>query len=127
VRPGHGYIAPGDRHLTLGKRDTGFYWKINDGAKVSGHRPSVDVLFDSLAAHAPRQSLGVLMTGMGEDGASGLKKMQTAGAVTLIQDNESSVVWGMPGKAHALSAQDATISLNQIAPVLNKLMLGLGA
>jgi len=120
--PGHGYIAPGDAHLTLEKRSNGFYWKILDSAKVCGHRPSVDVLFRSVATHAPKQSLGVLLTGMGEDGALGLKVMREAGAVTLIQDEASSVVWGMPGKAHALDAQDQTLEIQKIAPVINEIV-----
>ncbi len=120
--PGHGYIAPGNRHLTLEKRSDGLFWRILDSAKVSGHRPSVDVLFKSVATHAPKKSMGVLLTGMGDDGAVGLKEMRDSGCVTLIQDKASSVVWGMPGKADALSAQDETLDLNQIAPAINKLI-----
>lgn len=125
VEAGHGYVAPGDRHLTLEKRVDGFYWKILDSAKVSGHRPSVDVLFKSIANHAPKQSLGLLLTGMGDDGAEGLKVMRDAGCVTIIQDKSSSVVWGMPGRADSLSAQDITLELNQIAPAINKLFMQL--
>ncbi|MFK8080157.1 MAG: chemotaxis response regulator protein-glutamate methylesterase [Granulosicoccus sp.] len=122
VQAGHGYVAPGDRHLTLEKRSDGFYWKILDTAKVCGHRPSVDVLFKSVATHAPKQAIGVLLTGMGEDGAQGLKMMREAGSTTIIQDKASCVVWGMPGKADAISAQDDTVELHQIAPVINKLL-----
>ncbi len=124
--PGHGYIAPGDRHLTLEKRPAGFFWKILDSAKVSGHRPSVDVLFKSVAMHASKQAIGVLLTGMGDDGAVGLKEMRDCGCVTLIQDKASSVVWGMPGRADALSAQDQTLELNQIAPAINKMLKSTG-
>jgi len=126
LRAGHGYVAPGDRHLTLEKRSDGFYWKILDSAKVSGHRPSVDVLFKSVATHAPRQAVGVLLTGMGEDGAQGLKMMRDAGSATIIQDKASCVVWGMPGRADALSAQDQTLELHHIAPAINKLFVNLG-
>ncbi|MFK7860007.1 MAG: chemotaxis response regulator protein-glutamate methylesterase [Granulosicoccus sp.] len=122
LQAGYGYIAPGDRHLTLEKRSDGFYWKILDSAKVSGHRPSVDVLFKSVATHAPNQAVGVLLTGMGEDGAQGLKMMRDSGSATIIQDKASCVVWGMPGKADAISAQDQTIELHHIAPSLNKLL-----
>lgn len=122
VLPGHGYVAPGDKHLTLEKRAEGYFWKVLNTAKVSGHRPSVDVLFKSVATHAPKQSVGVLLTGMGDDGAIGLKEMREAGALTVIQDKASSVVWGMPGKADAIGAQDQTLELRQIAMVLNKVI-----
>ncbi|MDB3935883.1 chemotaxis response regulator protein-glutamate methylesterase [Granulosicoccus sp.] len=122
VLAGRGYVAPGDRHLTLEKRNDGFYWKILDSAKVSGHRPSVDVLFKSVATHAPAKAIGVLLTGMGVDGAQGLKDMRDSGSATIIQDKLSSVVWGMPGKADAISAQDMTLELDQIAPAINKLI-----
>lgn len=122
LQAGCGYVAPGDRHLALDNRSDGYYWKILDSAKISGHRPSVDVLFKSIALHAPEKSVGVLMTGMGEDGAQGLKNMRDAGSTTIIQDKSTSVVWGMPGKADALDAQDQTLELNQIAPALNKLL-----
>ena len=122
LQPGCGYVAPGDRHLTLEKRSNRYYWKVLDSAKISGHRPSVDVLFKSIANHAPRQAVGVLMTGMGDDGAQGLKNMRESGSVTIIQDKSTSVVWGMPGKAHAIDAQDQMLELNQIGPVLNKLI-----
>ena len=122
VLAGCGYVAPGDRHLTIEKRDDGFYWKILDSAKMSGHRPSVDVLFKSVAAHAPAKAIGVLLTGMGLDGAQGLKDMRDSGSATIIQDKFSSVVWGMPGKADAISAQDQTLELTHIAPAINKLI-----
>ena len=93
-----------------------------DSAKVSGHRPSVDVLFKSIATHAPAKAIGILMTGMGEDGAEGLKMMRDSGSVTIIQDKSSSVVWGMAGKADSMSAQDQTLELNQIAAAVNKLI-----
>lgn len=124
--PGHGYIAPGGRHLTLDNRNDGPHWKVLDSMKISGHKPSVNVLFKSMAMHAPKQSIGVLLTGMGEDGAEGLKAMRDSGCTTLIQNEASSVVWGMPGKAHRLEAQDETLHLDQIAPALNRLLLDLG-
>ena len=122
LQAGCGYIAPGDQHLALDKRSEGYFWKVLDSAKISGHRPSVDVLFKSIATHAPKQAIGVLMTGMGDDGAQGLKNMRDAGSATIIQDKSTSVVWGMPGKADSLDAQDQTLELNQIAPALNKLI-----
>jgi len=75
-----------------------------------------------MATHAPKKALGVLMTGMGEDGAQGLKTMRDAGCATIIQDKSTSVVWGMPGKAASLDAQDETLELAQIGPALSKLL-----
>ncbi len=123
--PDHGYIAPGGRHLTLECREDEYFWKILDSAKMSGHRPSVDILFRSMAMHAPNQVIGMLLTGMGEDGAQGLKALRDAGSVTLIQDKVSSVVWGMPGAAHAMDAEDEIVGLDQIAPALNEVLSGL--
>lgn len=122
LQPGHVYIAPGGRHLTLDNRVDGLHWKILDSIKISGHKPSVNVLFRSMAMHAPKQSIGVLLTGMGDDGADGLKAMRDAGCTTLIQSEASSVVWGMPGRAHLIAAQDEVLHLDQIAPVLNQLL-----
>jgi two-component system chemotaxis response regulator CheB len=102
LHPGHGYVAPGDKHLVVDKR--------------------ADVLFKSLSRHLPTSTIAVLMTGMGEDGADGLKSLRDSGGLTLIQDKESSVVWGMAGKADAISAQDETLPLNQIAPAINELV-----
>ena len=122
VKAGHGYVAPGDRHLTLEKRGEEYFWKTLDSAKVSGHRPSVNVLFKSVATHAPKKAVGVLLTGMGDDGAAGLKTMKESGCVTIIQDQESSVVWGMPGKAHAIDAHDEMCGLDKVAHVVNNLI-----
>ncbi|MFK7889281.1 MAG: chemotaxis response regulator protein-glutamate methylesterase [Granulosicoccus sp.] len=121
LQAGHCYVAPGDVHLVLDKQADGLYCKLLNTAKVSGHRPSVDILFKSLSKHAAKSTIAVLMTGMGEDGAQGLKELREAGALTLIQDKASSVVWGMPGKASAIDAQDETLALTQIGPVINKL------
>ena len=122
LMPGYGYVAPGDRHLQLQRGAGGYTWNILDKDKVRGHRPSVDVMFDSFVEHAPRQSIGVLLTGMGDDGAQGLKKLRDAGSVTLIQDEQSSVVWGMPGKAAAIDAHDEMLELRQLAPAINSML-----
>lgn len=122
VEAGHGYVAPGDQHLVLDRKQDGLYWKLLSTPKVSGHRPSVDVLFRSLAEQTPKSVVAVLMTGMGEDGAEGLKQLQSTGSLTFIQDKASSVVWGMPGMADAINAQDETLELNQIATAINKLV-----
>ena len=122
LMPGHGYVAPGDRHLELQRSAGGYIWKVVDQDKVRGHRPSVDVMFDSFVDQAPRHSIGVLLTGMGDDGANGLRKLRDAGGVTLIQDEETSVVWGMPGKAAAIDAQDEMLELRQLAPTINTML-----
>lgn len=120
--PGRGYVAPGDQHLSLVSDADGFRWKLSSTDPVKGYRPSVDVLFESVAQVAPLCSVGVLMTGMGADGAVGLKSLNDNGALTLIQDKNTSAVWGMPGQAHALGAHDEELPLTQIAPALNKLL-----
>ncbi|MBX2879489.1 MAG: chemotaxis response regulator protein-glutamate methylesterase [Granulosicoccus sp.] len=121
LQAGRGYVAPGDKHLVLQKSADRYYWRLIDSPKVSGHRPSVDMLFDSLTGLAPKSTIAVLMTGMGEDGAKGLSKLRNSGALTIIQSKQTSVVWGMPGKAESLNAQDETLDLNQIALAINKL------
>ncbi len=107
-------IAPGDLHMVV-RRDGGNYRvKLGTGDKVSGHRPSVDVLFNSVASHAGANAIGVLLTGMGSDGAKGMLKMKTSGASTIAQDEKSSVVWGMPKVAYDIGAVDFVESLSNI-------------
>lgn len=116
VVPGLALIAPGDKHMTLEKDFRGFYYvKCFDGEKVSGHCPSVDVLFDSVAKKAGRDSVGVILTGMGRDGANGLLAMKNAGALTIGQDQESCVVYGMPMEAFRLGAVMRQAPCSQIA------------
>jgi len=86
VLPGHAYIAPGDYHLLLGRSGANYVTKLSDGEPVSRHKPSVDVLFDSAASNAGKNAIGVIMTGMGKDGAAGMAKMKQAGAYNLAQD-----------------------------------------
>jgi two-component system chemotaxis response regulator CheB len=115
VLPGWAYIAPGARHMLLQRTGLRYQIAIKDGPPVSRHRPSVDVLFRSAAQHAGANALGVIMTGMGDDGARGLLEMKKLGAVTRAQDEESCVVFGMPKEAIALGAAEKVVSLNQIA------------
>src|SRR5699024_8965817 len=96
ILPGHVYIAPGDRHLKLARSGTNYVAALDAGAPVNRHRPSVDVLFESAARCAARNVVGILLTGMGKDGAEGLLAMRRAGADTLAQDEASSLVFGMP-------------------------------
>jgi two-component system chemotaxis response regulator CheB len=115
VLPGHVYIAPGDRHLLL-KRDGALYrCALDDGAPVNRHKPSVDVLFRSVAQQAGANAIGVILTGMGQDGAIGLKEMREAGAPTIAQDEATSVVWGMPGSAVEMGAAAEVLPLGEIA------------
>jgi two-component system chemotaxis response regulator CheB len=120
VRRGRVLIAPGNRHTLLERSGARYYVSVKDGPLVSRHRPSVDVLFRSAARSAGSNAVGVIMTGMGDDGARGLAEMKGAGAFTLAQDEATSVVFGMPKEAIALGCVDRTVALqNLTAEVLN--------
>jgi two-component system, chemotaxis family, protein-glutamate methylesterase/glutaminase len=115
VLPGLALIAPGGRHLLLKRSGAQFYVEVQDGPHVNRHRPSVDVLFRSVAEAAGGNALGIIMTGMGDDGARGLLSMREAGATTLAQDEASCVVYGMPKEAVRLGAAERSVSLAAIA------------
>jgi len=115
VLPGRALIAPGGRHMALKRSGAQYYVEILDGPLVNRHRPSVDVLFRSVARHAGPNALGIIMTGMGDDGAAGLLEMRNAGARTLAQDEESCVVYGMPREAIRRGAVDRVVPLSAIA------------
>jgi two-component system chemotaxis response regulator CheB len=112
---GQALIAPGNRHLLVKSSGARYFVEIRDGPLVSRHRPSVDVLFRSAARYAGRNAIGVIMTGMGDDGARGLLEMKQAGASTIAQDEASSVVFGMPNEAIKHGGVDKIVSLNRIA------------
>ena len=112
VQPGCAYIAPGARHMLLQRTGLRYHIAIKDGPPVSRHRPSADVLFRSAAQYAGRNALGIIMTGMGDDGARGLLEMRRLGAATRAQDEESCVVFGMPKEAIALGAAEKVVALN---------------
>lgn len=114
VAQGTVILAAGDYHLTLKKDGKGYYVRSQKGERVSGHCPSVDVLFDSVADTAKEQAVGVILTGMGADGARGLTKMRRSGAYTLGQDRESCVVYGMPMEAYKLGGVAKQLPLDQI-------------
>ncbi|MCB6183966.1 chemotaxis response regulator protein-glutamate methylesterase [Leeia sp. TBRC 13508] len=114
VIPGRAIIAPGGRHMQLKRNGAQYHVEVIDGPPVNRHRPSVDVLFRSVAKFAGRNALGIIMTGMGGDGALGLKEMHDAGANTIAQDEASCVVFGMPKEAIKLGAADRVIPLNAI-------------
>jgi two-component system chemotaxis response regulator CheB len=115
LAPGHAYLAPGNQHLRVERSGGRYICRLDAGAPVNRHRPSVDVLFDSVAAAAGASATGVLLTGMGADGAQGLLNMRRAGAGTVAQDEATSVVWGMPGQAVKLGAADVVMPLGLIA------------
>ena len=113
--PGHAYIAPGDRHLRLSRSGANYTCNVKGTDRVSGHCPSVDVLFHSAAESAGKNAIGVILTGMGKDGADGLLAMRRNGARTLGQDEASCVVYGMPKVAHEIGASEVEIPLTRIA------------
>ncbi|MFC4278776.1 protein-glutamate methylesterase/protein-glutamine glutaminase [Achromobacter aloeverae] len=114
VAPGCALIAPGGRHMVLKRSGAQYYVDVLDGPLVNRHRPSVDVLFRSVARSAGANALGIIMTGMGDDGAAGLLEMRSAGARTLAQDEESCVVFGMPKEAIKRGAVERTVALAAI-------------
>jgi two-component system, chemotaxis family, protein-glutamate methylesterase/glutaminase len=118
ILPGRALIAPGGKHMMI-KRSGAFYQvEVVDGPLVSRHKPSVDVLFRSAAKFAGKNALGIIMTGMGDDGAKGLKEMHDVGARTIAQDEDSCVVFGMPKEAIKLGAADEVIPLDAMAKAI---------
>ncbi len=115
VLRGHALIAPGDRHLLLRRSGASYYAEIRDGPLVSRHRPSVNVLFRSAARNAGANAMGILMTGMGDDGAKGLLELRQEGAITIAQSEESCVVFGMPREAIRIDAASHIVPLDAIA------------
>jgi len=115
VLPGHVYIAPGDRHLMLLRDGARYICSLDDGTPVNRHKPSVDVLFRSVAQQAAGNAIGVILTGMGQDGALGLKEMREAGAYTIAQDEASSVVWGCRARPVAMGAAIEVLPLDESA------------
>lgn len=120
VRPGRALIAPGNRHTLLARDGAHYAVEVLDGPLVSRHRPSVDVLFRSVARAAGPNAVGVIMTGMGNDGADGMLEMKQAGAATIAQDEATSVVFGMPKEAIDRGAVDEVVPLSRIPAVALK-------
>jgi len=112
---GRALIAPGNRHMLLKRSGARYYVEIKEGPLVSRHRPSVDVLFRSAARYAGKNAVGVIMTGMGDDGANGMLEMKQAGAYTVAQDEASCVVFGMPQEAIKRGGVNLVIPLERIA------------
>lgn len=113
---GHALIAPGNKHMLVKRSGARYYVEVVEGPLVNRHRPSVDVLFRSTAQYAGSNSVGIIMTGMGDDGARGMLEMKEAGALTIAQDEKSCVVFGMPKEAIKLNAVDKIMPLDKIAP-----------
>jgi two-component system chemotaxis response regulator CheB len=122
IEPGSAYIAPGGIHLklALNRAGHGYYCSLDDGEKVSGHKPSVDALFSSVADAAGKRAIGVILTGMGRDGSLGMLEMKKAGAYNIGQDEESCVVYGMPKAAYMAGAVDEQVSLTKITDAVLK-------
>jgi two-component system, chemotaxis family, protein-glutamate methylesterase/glutaminase len=120
VVPGRALVAPGGRHLLLRRSGAQYFVEVVDGPVVNRHRPSVDVLFRSVAKSAGVNALGVIMTGMGDDGAAGLAEMRGAGARTLAQDEETCVVFGMPREAMKRGGVERMVPLQGIAAEIMK-------
>jgi len=123
ILPGHAYIAPGHSHLLLKRSGANYMTELSQSAPVNHHRPSVEVLFRSVAQYAGKNAIGIMLTGMGKDGAVGMLEMRQAGAYNLAQDEASCVVFGMPREAIAVGAVDEVVPIQEMTQrVLSKLM-----
>jgi two-component system chemotaxis response regulator CheB len=118
VLPGHAYIAPGGMHMSVERSGANYIVRVQDGEPVNRHKPSVEVLFESAARVVGRNALGVMLTGMGGDGAKAMRSMRDAGSWNVAQDEASCVVFGMPREAIAHGATQEVLPLTQIAPRL---------
>lgn len=125
--PGHALIAPGGRHLMLRRSGAYYYAEVVDGPPVNRHKPSVDVLFRSVARAAGRNALGIIMTGMGDDGARGLRELRDAGAQTIAQDEASCVVFGMPKEAIRLGGAQQVLALQELPRAMTRFSIAAGA
>jgi two-component system, chemotaxis family, protein-glutamate methylesterase/glutaminase len=126
VLPGHAFIAPGDQHLLLARSGANYVVQLDPGPPVNRHRPSVEVLFKSAAAVAGRNVLGVMLTGMGKDGATAMLEMKQAGSFNIAQDEASCVVFGMPREAIAVGAVDEVLPVTRIADRLQEKLAEFG-
>ncbi len=121
IKRGVAYIARGDRHLTLKKQGSDYVAQLLDGPLVNRHKPSVDVLFRSMSNQMGIQGIGILLTGMGDDGAKGLLEMKESKAITIAQDENSSIVFGMPREAIKLNAQKYILSMTEITNFISNI------
>lgn len=118
ILPGHVYIAPGSHHLLVERQGSRYICRLNDGPAVNRHKPSVDVMFRSVCQYAGPHAVAALLTGMGDDGARGMKELHENGASTIAQDEKSSIVWGMPGEAVKHGGVDHVLPLEKISEKL---------
>lgn len=118
ILPGHAYIAPGGKQFSIARSGANYVAVVNDDPPVNRHKPSVEVLFKSVAACVARNAYGVMLTGMGADGAVAMREMKDAGSYNYVQDEASCIVFGMPREAIAHGAADEVLPLTQIAPAL---------
>jgi two-component system chemotaxis response regulator CheB len=116
------FIAPGGRHLLINRQGTDYYLEVKDGPLVSRHKPSVDVLFRSVAQSAGKNAIGIILTGMGDDGANGMLEMKKQGAINFAESESSCVVFGMPKEAIARGGVDKVYSLHNIPYQLQKVL-----
>jgi two-component system chemotaxis response regulator CheB len=123
IIPGHVLIAPGSKHMLLKRNGAKYYVEVKDGPLVNRHRPSVDVMFRSVSRYAGPNAIGVILTGMGDDGAKGLLEMKDSGSATIAQDEQSCIVFGMPKEAIRLNAADQIIPLNKIANYITQKLI----
>lgn len=122
IEHGHVYIAPGSHHLEVRSRPSGgYYCALTLDPPVNRHRPSVDVLFDSVTERVRLKTIGVMLTGMGKDGAQGMLRMSESGSATIAQDEKTSVIWGMPGEAVKIGAADHVLPLTNVAAKIEEL------
>ena len=115
IRPGRALLAPGNKHMTVVRSGAQFQVQVREGPLVSRHRPSVDVLFKSVALHVGKNAIGIMLTGMGKDGSEGMLMMKDNGAYNIAQNEETCVVYGMPKEAVAIGAVDEILPIQQIA------------
>lgn len=125
ILPGHAYIAPGGKQFSVGKSGANYVCVVEDGELVNRHRPSVEVLFLSVAHVVGRNAFGIMLTGMGNDGARAMREMKDAGSYNYVQDEASCIVFGMPREAIASGAADEVLPLNEIAHALLRKLSGL--
>ncbi|MGB0663807.1 MAG: protein-glutamate methylesterase/protein-glutamine glutaminase [Pontibacterium sp.] len=118
IRPGHAYVAPGDKHFVITSTANGLVGRLSDAEPVNRHKPSVDVMFSSLAELKGYGVCAVILTGMGKDGAQGMLELQRTGALTIGQDEATCVVYGMPKAAYDLGGVDKVVGLSQVADVV---------
>ena len=122
ILPGRVYIAPGDRHLLVERDGARYVCRLNDGPPVNRHKPSVDVMIRSLAQNAGPNAIGLMLTGMGDDGAAGMGELKQIGAPVIVQDEKTSVVWGMPGEVVKRGFADEILPLGRISNRLQSLV-----